>query len=274
MVQISIRSLSVLGLCTPVLLAAPPTQASVSQLVPHRAVYAVELEEASDRSGITGMRGRIVYEFRGSACEGFTTNFRFVTQIVAQSGVRVNDQQTSTFESADGETFRFITRTFVDQNEDRRVEGAARRSQGATTVTRTAPDDEIELVLPPASFPTSHLGDLLDRAANGERFYEKNMFDGSNDADQVMITSVVIGPQKTSLEDDSDAIGAVSDAPFRNISIAYFEQEVSGEGLPDYRISFKLHDNGVTRSLDMDYGDFRLGATMEELELLPVEDCS
>ena len=36
---------------------------------------------ASDRSGITGLSGRMVYEFNGSPCEGYTVKFRFVTQI-------------------------------------------------------------------------------------------------------------------------------------------------------------------------------------------------
>ena len=39
------------------------------------------LDKASDRSGITGISGRMVYEFNGSACEGYTVKFRFVTQI-------------------------------------------------------------------------------------------------------------------------------------------------------------------------------------------------
>ena len=50
-------------------------------LVPHRAVYDLSLDKASDRSGITGLSGRMVYEFNGSPCEGYTVKFRFVTQI-------------------------------------------------------------------------------------------------------------------------------------------------------------------------------------------------
>ena len=55
--------------------------AHASALAPHRAVYDLELKNASDRSGITGMYGRMVYEFNGSACEGYTVSFRFVTQV-------------------------------------------------------------------------------------------------------------------------------------------------------------------------------------------------
>ena len=59
--------------------AAPAFAAPLLQ--PHRAVYDLALDKASDRSGITGLSGRMVYEFNGSPCEGYTVKFRFVTQI-------------------------------------------------------------------------------------------------------------------------------------------------------------------------------------------------
>ena len=250
-----------------------PVHAASVQLAPHRAVYTVALEEASDRSGINDMRGRIVYEFRGSPCEGYTTSFRFVTEIAARAGRRVSDQQTTTFEDAAGDAFRFVTRTFVDQRPDRSIEGMATRTDDSTNVTLTEPEEDT-FDLAPASFPTAHMIDLIERAAAGERFYEKKLFDGSDDADKVMTTTVIIGPEKASEDDDADAIGAVAETPFRNVSVAYFDEVAEGEGLPEYSIAFKMHDNGITRSLTMDYGDFVLSGTMEELELFEATDCS
>ncbi|TKB28715.1 MAG: DUF1849 family protein, partial [Mesorhizobium sp.] len=55
---------------------------AVPALQAHRAVYDISLDKASDRSGITGITGRMVYEFNGSPCEGYTVKFRLVTQIV------------------------------------------------------------------------------------------------------------------------------------------------------------------------------------------------
>lgn len=251
-----------------------PGLAAGVQLAPHRAVYAVELDEATDRSGITGMRGRIVYEFRGSPCDGYTTNFRFVTQIASRAGARVTDQQTTTFEEGDGSLFRFVTRTFVDQRPDRTTQGVAERTDDATLVSLTEPEDT-EFELDPAAFPTAHMIDLLARAEAGERFYEKKIYDGSDDADQVMTTTVIIGPEKTAEADDPDAMQAIAGSAYRNVSVAYFDEleQGQGEGLPSYRIAFKMHDNGITRSLEMDYGDFSLTGTMEELELFELEQC-
>ena len=88
-----VSGLGILSLGIPVAHAAGP-----SGLIAHRAVYDLELKDASDRSGISGMVGRMVYEFEGSDCAGFTTNFRFVTKIDTGDSTRVSDQQTTTFE--------------------------------------------------------------------------------------------------------------------------------------------------------------------------------
>src|SRR5437868_15161863 len=77
---------------------------AVPALQAHRAVYDLTLKKADDRSGITGISGRMVYEFNGSACEGYTVKFRFVTQIVTAEGTKLTDQQTTTFEDAEGKT--------------------------------------------------------------------------------------------------------------------------------------------------------------------------
>ena len=47
--------------------------------------------------------------------------------------------------------------------------------------------------LQPTQFPTQHLVDLIDRAKTGETFYETSIFDGSEDADKAMTTTVVVG---------------------------------------------------------------------------------
>jgi hypothetical protein len=37
--------------------------------------------------------------------------------------------------------------------------------------------------------------------------------------------------------------------------------------MPTYRISFKLYENGMTRDLVMDYGDFSMTGTLVDLDL-------
>lgn len=242
-------------------------------LAPHRAVYDVKLKEATDRSGITSMNGRIVYEFRGSACEGYTTTFRFVTQVGVQGEARVTDQRTTTFEEADGSLFQFVTKTYVNDEFDREVSGVATVEEDTVSVALKKPD-AVQIDLSPAMFPSAHMIDLLSRAENGETFYEQSLFDGSEDGDSAMATTVIIGPEKTD-KDQADILGGLVEEPFRNVNIAYFSEENAegGEALPQYGIGFKLYDNGITRGLVMDYGEFSLTGDLTALELFEAEGC-
>ena len=242
-------------------------------LAPHRAVYDLALDKASDRSGITDITGRMVYEFNGSACEGYTVTFRFVTRINTGDTTRLTDQQTTTFEDADGKTFSFVTKTFVDQSLDKETRGTATRDGKGVKVEIEKPEQQ-SIDLATTQFPTQHLVDLLDKADLGDTFYETSLFDGSEDADRAMTTTVIIGKQAQGNDSDPEApaLATLQKDKFWPVDIAYFDESKNGgEEIPEYRISFKLHKNGVTRDLLMDYGDFSMTGKLVNLKLFDVK---
>jgi hypothetical protein len=236
-------------------------------LMPHRAVYDLSLDHASDRSGITALTGRMVYEFNGSACEGYTVKFRFVTQINTNETSRMTDQQTTTYEDSDGKTFSFVTKSFVDQSLDREVKGTATREPDGLKVEIEKPEKN-SIELGKTQFPTQHLEELIRKAESGETFYETNLFDGSENADKVMTTTVIIGKKDAASADDPEgkALADLAKQDYWPVDIAYFDlANDSGEETPEYRISFKLHENGLTRDLIMDYGDFSMKGKLVNL---------
>jgi len=240
-------------------------------LAPHRAVYDLVLDKASDRSGITQLSGRMVYEFNGSACEGYTTNFRFVTKIDTTEASKLTDQQTTTFEDAGGKSFSFVTKSFVDQSLDKEVKGTATADPKGLKVAIEKPDTQ-SVELSATQFPTQHLLELIDKAEKGETFYETNLFDGSEDADKVMTTTVIVGKQADVPANDPErpALAKLATEKVWPVDIAYFDtSDSNGEEVPEYRISFKLHENGVTRDLMMDYGDFSMKGKLVNLQMLP-----
>ncbi|MGB3391468.1 MAG: cell envelope integrity EipB family protein [Pseudaminobacter sp.] len=265
-----VSRLALLALLSSPAFAALPAYAA-APLAPHRAVYDLVLDKASDRSGITGIAGRMVYEFNGSPCEGYTVKFRFVTQIDTGENSRVTDQQTTTFEDAEGKTFSFVTKSFVDQTLDREVKGMATRENNGLKVEIDKPEKN-SLELPPTQFPTQHLVELIGKANSGETFYETNLFDGSEDADKVMTTTVIVG-KKSEAEKSDPELPALKDLAAQKywpIDIAYFDENTDGgEEVPEYRIAFKLHENGLTRDLVMDYGDFSMTGKLVNLALFP-----
>lgn len=242
---------------------------AVPALQAHRAVYDLTLKKADDRSGITGITGRMVYEFNGSACEGYTVKFRFVTQIATNDSTKLTDQQTTTFEDAEGKTFSFVTKSFVDQNLDKEVKGVATKDAKGLKVNIDKPEKN-SLELAATQFPTQHLVELIGKAEKGENFYQTNLFDGSEDANKVMTTTVVVGKKTDADKADPEApaLAKLATDKYWPVDIAYFDDSAqNGEEVPEYRISFKLHENGITRDLVMDYGDFSMTGKLVNLSL-------
>lgn len=261
--------------CAAVLPGAVAAQAGASALAPHRAVYDLQLKESSERSGIAGMAGRMVYEFMGSDCAGYTTNFRFVTEIDTGEAKRVTDQQTTTFEDVAAKKFRFETKSFTDEQMDKQISGSATDEKDDLKVELSAPERR-EVTLEDSRFPTAHMKEVIDNARKGTRFFEARIFDGSDNGDQTLLTTTVVGKEGLPQPDDADAkrAGEFAKAPFWPVTVAYFNDTAKGDSLPIYRMSFKLYENGITRDLTMDYGDFVLTGHLAKLEMLKPAACN
>lgn len=264
-----------LALASLILLAATPAvEAAPAGLAAHRAVYDLSLKDANESSGIAGMVGRMVYEFNGSACEGYSVSFRFVTEIDNGENSRVTDQQTTTFEDIRRGTFNFVTRSFVNQDLDFEVRGSALADPERISVALELPKKQ-HLDFDRALFPTEHMIKVIEQAKSGKQFYEARIYDGSDNGDATMVTTTILGAQQTSDAGDPDAgaAGELADDVFWPATISYFNDNGNGDGLPVYTIAFKLYENGVTRDLTMDYGDFVLNGRLARLEFLEVPAC-
>jgi EipB-like len=262
--------------CVFTLISAVPALANTA-FSPHRAVYDIKLERAEEQTGISAMDGRLVFQFDGSACDGYTMNMRFVLRMQLPENLRITDQQTTTFESGDGAEFNFVTKTFTDQKLDKELRGSATRDAKGIEVNVEKPEG-LDVKLEPSQFPTMHLAELIKRAQAGDTFYETSLFDGTDEGDRLMKTSVVIGKKTANTQGDVELSKAapLKDQQFWPVTIAYFDptEETSGESEPQYRITFKLYENGITRDLEMDYGEFALKGAMTELDMLPeAADC-
>jgi hypothetical protein len=91
-----------------------------------------------------------------------------------------------------------------------------------------------------------------------------------------MLTTTVVGEKQAPSGDDMEAEQAAefSGTEFWPVTMAYFNEDDSGDETPDYQISFKLYDSGVTRDLMMNYGEFTLRGTLADLEVFEKADCS
>ncbi|WP_436008461.1 cell envelope integrity EipB family protein [Rhizobium sp. LjRoot254] len=252
----------------------PSAALALSNLVPHRAVYNLELKDSAEKSGITSMNGRMVYEFTGSECEGYKVNFRFVTQSDVGGEKRVSDQQSTTFEDTRTGRFEFESKSYTDERLDKEVQGHAEDLKDKLTVELMEPSEK-QVELQPGRFPTEHMLELIKRARGGEHFFEARVFDGSDNGDKTVYTTTVVGAPIGVLpgDPDADSAGKLKAEKTWPVTIAYFNDDEKVDGLPTYRMSFKLYENGVSRDLTMDYGDFALTGRLVKLDFLPETIC-
>ena len=248
-------------------------------LAPHRAVYDLKLDDASERSGIDSVAGRIVYEVTGNECDGMSIRYRFVTNISTGSESYKTDQQTSTFESPDGKEFTFLTKSFVDERPESVVKGTAIRTGEGVKVDISEPEER-RLELPSAIFLSTHLVDIIEAGRNGETFLKRDIFDGSDQADEVVASSTVIGKAKTIAKpfdgEDEAAVKPFSGREAWPVTISYFNlgQSNAAESLPVYEASFLLYPDGISRRLVMRYPDYSLIGEITSLEMLPPTPCT
>ena len=267
-------SLGLLAFTTEITLAA-------SGLAPHRAVYDMELEEVDESSGIAALTGLMVYDFSGNACDGYSITFRFVTEFTGHDGgTQVTDLRSSSHETGDGGRFEFLSKTFVDQKLVEETRGAAQSKGERKSVSLQEPAEKTLEIDGATLFPTVHLQKIIAAAQAGERFLAADVFDGSETGDKVYATATVIGDTKNgppSLDHKSKT--SVTDAmsvSYWPVTIAYFDPADNGNGeqTPVYQLSFLLSENGISRQLSLDYGDFAIRGSLRDLELHDETGCT
>jgi hypothetical protein len=269
---------SVCGLIVGLACAGTSTTAfaQVIPLASHRAVYDLKLSQ-SRKSSIQELRGRILYDFAGSTCEGYTTQVRQVTEMEGgERGPSLSDLRSSTWEDDQGTSFRFTSTNFVNQQQSSEVEGTAKRGPDGIEVTLTKPAAKTFRMAAATAFPTDHLRRVIVAAREGKKLFETPVYDGSEDGEKIYNTLAVIGDPIAPSKQPTDA-GAgkpeLATVTRRHIRVSYFDQRASGEQTPVYAIAFELYDNGISSALTLDYNDFEITGVMSTLEIRDTPAC-
>lgn len=257
------------------LLGASALPAMAIQLSPHRATYAISLDASKPANRVNAAQGRIVYELRGNPCAGYSVQLRQDTDLATEGG-RVNSAvSTATWEDGDGNAYRFrVTNTLNGETPDE-ADGVAERTGGQLVVKATKPEAETIPLGKNILLPTQHVLRLITSAESGDAVLEAPVFDGSPDARKVYDTLSVIGRGSNDpkgLEDAATA-GDLAGRTRFPVTISYYERGGKSD-TPDYVISFDMFDNGVSRNLKLDYGEFALRGTLTSYEALPKEECA
>ena len=244
-------------------------------LAAHRATYELSLLKSSGAKAPAAAHGRISFDFGGSSCDGYTQNFRQVTELQPAEGAnRVSDMRSSTFESGDAKDYTFTIQTMIDSSAAEDIAGKARKTPEAQlSVDLTKPKHARIALSGAVLFPTEHLRHILEAAHAGENILEAKVFDGTGDGQKIFDTMSIIGKATTAPPNEKAAqIDALKSLQRWPVAISYFEPGKRDQQ-PTYVLSFDLYENGISRALKLDYGDFTLAGEMTELTILPLPNC-
>ena len=248
------------------------------KVISHRALYEVTLKSARVGSGISDVKGRIVVEW-SDACEGFTMNQRFYTELNdSQGNLTASDRWISSWEAHDGSLFRFDLTDYLNGKLTDRATGRATGSGKADNgkEVRYGLPSERKVALPGKTiFPTQHTFEMLEAAQNGQRIHSSTVFDGSVDGEFYDVVAFIAGPTKANRAPDlSDVPGSdgFSDMKSWQVVIAYYLHGAPQE-MPEYEFGFVLYENGVAADLVMDYSDFSLQGRLSRIDTLPDAGC-
>ncbi len=137
-----------------------------------------------------------------------------------------------------------------------------------------SPEQAVIPLKPEALFPTAHTLFLIGEAEAGAPFVVRQVFDGTT-VDDATTISAVIGPTLKPGEENPDEHPISSpllDRPSWRMRLAFFPAESKAEQ-PDYELSMRLMDNGVSQDMSLDYGDYTVDARLDHIEPLPKPSC-
>ena len=250
-------------------------------LVPHRAIYDLSLGTTRANSQLAGVRGRILYDFGGSACQGYSLEFRQVSELDTGEGkISTSDLRSTTWEGADAKNFKFSSQNFVDENLIDSVDGHAEREATKTAVALEKPQPKILSLAPGVVFPTEHMVRVINAARAGQSVLSFPVYDGSETGDKVFDTLTVIGheiaPGERNHDDAAAGEAKLASMPRWPVTISYFERGKSdnnSEQTPAYAIRFELYTNGISRALALDYNNFVINGKLTSLDIKESKPC-
>jgi EipB-like len=263
--------------------AIPPAAAQPVFLAPHLAVYDLTLAKSSGSRGIDAVRGRILYDFSGNACDGYALKFRQVSELDSSEGKSaLSDLRSTTWEDGSAKKFRFNSENLLNDEQTGAVDGHAERDAKAVSVSLSKPKHKSFSEPVDAVFPTEHMRRIIEAARQGKTILNFPVYDGSESGEKLYNTLTVIGkaipPGAEPPNDAAAKVPALAKLTRWPVTISYFDHEStrkehSGEQTPVYAIAFELYENGISRKLTLDYSDFSITGKMTSLELKKVKPC-
>jgi EipB-like len=260
----------------------PAKAAAAGSFLPHQALYELSLVKSRGSNPVNSARGRILYNFSGSACEGYTSEFRQVSELeIGEGKMMLSDLRSSSWEDGEGKSYRFKIDARTNDNDPNPVDGIAERTGDKITVKLKQPEAKTFTLDGATVFPTEQIQRIIAAAREGKSLLELSVYDGSDNGEKVYNTLSVIGQpiagdKQIASPDPSTADEHMKPLTRWPVTVSYYDrdaQKKEGEQTPVYSMSFELYENGVSRALVLDYNDFVISGAMGKFDVKDSKPC-
>lgn len=260
----------VLALGVAAYFSAPTASAGDFEFAPHRAAYILSLGRSDPGSGVEGADGAMIVDWDES-CEGWTVQQRIALDLALATGDNLLSETAYTsWESLDGREYRFRVNSKRDGVTTETFAGEADLdSEGAGEARYSDPEGQVMTLPAGTLFPTVHTIKLLELAKSGDPLLFAVVFDGANEDGAARVNAVIGNEVEPAAADAPELIAGVRGWRMRLAFFDFFGEKPE----PHYELGAVLLENGVARSLEMDYGDFVINATLERIEPVAKPDC-
>src|SRR5437868_14888088 len=164
--------------------AGQAAMAASASFLPHQAVYDLTLVKSRGSASIDTARGRILYNFSGSDCEGYTSEFRQVSELNSGEGkVTLSDMRSTSWEDGAGKSYRFKIDTRMNDAGSNAVDGVAERNGDHITVKLKQPASKTSTLDGSTVFPTEQIQRIIAAAREGKSVLELTVYDGSDNGE-------------------------------------------------------------------------------------------
>ena len=249
----------------------------------HRAVYDLSIDHLKSASDAESLDGRMVVEWRGGpGCDGYTSEQRVVTRSSdAAGGLSISDVRLSSFESLDGNDFRFDRLEYTDGKLTEHASGRVTRKNGKAVLTE--PDEAPRELRAGVLFPTAFNIALMNAARAGKTSFSGELFDGTQST-PTYVNAFIGKPgtppadsMKVSIESRGEGEELKSASPW-HVHMSYFDDSSGGgdesaDGTPDFEMGFAMFPNGVMGGLTLDYDDVVLGGHLSQIKYFKSGSC-
>jgi hypothetical protein len=127
-------------------------------------------------------------------------------------------------------------------------------------------------------FPIQHSIALIDAAHMGKRSFRADLYDGSEKGEKVYDTISMIGRvipaggnRQLARVKNAERLDTIAAWP---VSIGYFEPNSDKtDAVPVYELTFWFFENGVSRKLFIDYGEFAIQGELAQITFHEPSKC-